>query len=227
MAESWKKLYLFFYNLSMFLGFAYALAVMSGSFLANPDVFPTECWSTVGSFFKVMHVLMYLEVVNPLFGLTKGSVPTAMIQVSGRNLFLWVLIGNEERMQTQPFVFYLFMTYSSIEVFRYPYYILSIYDKSQAVLTWLRYSLWIPLYPVGFICEGVIAYKSIVYLEESQRFTILLPNNWNIAFHLPNIIRFYLLFGFFPMLYNQMCHMYNLRCKKLGNGGQESLKKVE
>ena len=24
---------------------------------------------------------MYLEVVNPLFGLTKGSVPTAMIQV--------------------------------------------------------------------------------------------------------------------------------------------------
>ena len=52
MAESWKKLYLFLYNLSMFLGFAYALAVMSGSFLANPDVFPTECWSTVGSFFK-------------------------------------------------------------------------------------------------------------------------------------------------------------------------------
>ena len=52
MAESWKKLYLFFYNLSMFLGFAYALAVMSGGFLADPDVFPTECWSTVGSFFK-------------------------------------------------------------------------------------------------------------------------------------------------------------------------------
>lgn len=42
-------------------------------------------------------------------------------QVSGRNLFLWVLIGNEERMQTQPFVFYLFMTYSSIEVFRCAY----------------------------------------------------------------------------------------------------------
>ena len=40
------------------------------------------------------------------------------LQVSGRNLFLWMLIGNEERMQTQPFVFYLFMTYSSIEVFR-------------------------------------------------------------------------------------------------------------
>jgi len=75
-----KKLYLFFYNLSMFLGFAYVLTIMSGNYLANPDVFPSECWSAVGSFFKVLHVVMYLEVVNPLLGLTKGSVPTAMIQ---------------------------------------------------------------------------------------------------------------------------------------------------
>ena len=52
MAESLKKLYLFFYNLSMFLGFAYALTVMSCNYLANPDVFPSDCWSTVGSFFK-------------------------------------------------------------------------------------------------------------------------------------------------------------------------------
>ena len=52
MADSMKKLYLFFYNLSMFLGFAYALTVMSGNYLAKPDVFPSECWSAVGSFFK-------------------------------------------------------------------------------------------------------------------------------------------------------------------------------
>ena len=158
MTDSIKKLYLFSYNLLMFLGFAYALTVMSSNFLANPDHFPAECWSTVGHLFKVrvdqlyrnepnlnfkvLHVLMYLEVLNPLLGLTKGSVPTAMIQaklstnrlvyqssflfwsqVSGRNIFLWILIGNEERMQSQNFVFYLFMTYSSIEVFRCKFYI--------------------------------------------------------------------------------------------------------
>jgi len=227
MTDSIKKLYLFSHNLLMFLGFAYALTVMSSSYLADPDHFPAECWSTVGDLFKVLHVLMYLEVLNPLLGLTKGSVPTAMIQVSGRNIFLWILIGNEERMQSQNFVFYLFMTYSSIEVFRYPYYILSICDKNQRVLTWLRYSLWIPLYPIGFICEGVIAYKSIIYLEETQRFSLLLPNSWNIGFHPPNLIRFYLLFGFFPMLYNQMCHMYNLRCKKLGQPDSQRMSKQE
>ena len=101
-------------------------------------------------------------------------------------------------------------------------------SHSSPICVW-RYSLWIPLYPIGFICEGVIAYKSIIYLEETQRwvwkkwkiatttiplearFSLLLPNSWNIGFHPPNLIRFYLLFGFFPMLYNQMCHMYNLR----------------
>ena len=96
MTDSIKKLYLFSYNLLMLLGFAYALTLMSSSYLADPDHFPAECWSTVGDLFKVrvdqiyrhepnlnfkvLHVLMYLEVLNPLLGLTKGSVPTAMIQ---------------------------------------------------------------------------------------------------------------------------------------------------
>ena len=96
MTDSIKKLYLFSYNLLMFLGFAYALTLMSSKYSANPDHFPAECWSTVGDLFKVrvdqiyrhepnlnfkvLHVIMYLEGLNPLLGLTKGSVPTAMIQ---------------------------------------------------------------------------------------------------------------------------------------------------
>ena len=133
-------------------------------------------------------------------------------------------------------------------------------SHSSPICVW-RYSLWIPLYPIGFICEGVIAYKSIIYLEETQRwvwkkwkiatttiplearFSLLLPNSWNIGFHPPNLIRFYLLFGFFPMLYNQMCHMYHLRfqleqqfkilpfemirCKKLGQPDSQRMTKQE
>jgi hypothetical protein len=43
-----------------------------------------------------------------------------------------------------------------------------------------------------------------------------MPNDWNLAFYFPNVIRFYLLLGFFPMLYTMMWNMYQLRCKKLG-----------
>ena len=51
-----------------------------------------------------------------------------------------------------------------------------------------------------------------IILDLLARFSILLPNSWNFAFYFPNLIRFYLLLGFFPMMYNQMFHMYSLRC---------------
>jgi len=214
--ESWRKCYLFVYNLFMFCGFCYAIIVMSLKYSADPDTFPTKCWDTVGNIFKFLHLLMYLEVLNPMFGYTKGSVLEATIQVTGRCIWIFCLIDSEPRMQSKPVVFYLFMTYSVIEIFRYPYYMLSIYDKSVGLLTWIRYTIWIPLYPMGFICEGVIALRNIPYFEETEKFSVLLPNKWNFAFYFPNVIRFYLLLGFFPMLYTQMWHMYQLRCKKLG-----------
>ena len=83
MAESWKKLYLFLYNLSMFLGFAYVLAVMSGNFLVNPDVFPTECWSTVGSFFKASEQHQPLNNTSLFLGVARSDVS------GGGESFVW------------------------------------------------------------------------------------------------------------------------------------------
>ena len=37
---------------------------------------------------------------------------------------------------------------------RYPYYALSVINYEVKQLTWLRYTAWIPLYPIGFTCEG-------------------------------------------------------------------------
>ena len=74
----------------------------------------------------------FCQVLNPLFGYTKGSVVEAALQVSkiqnfgsllfqvtGRNIWIFALIDSEPRMQTKPVVFYLFMTYSIIEIFRF------------------------------------------------------------------------------------------------------------
>jgi len=226
--ESWRKTYLALYNLFMFSGFLYALVVMSISYCKDPEEFVTECFATVGNVFKFLHLLMFLEVLNPLFGYTKGSVYEAFIQVVGRNIWLFALIDSEPRMQNKPVVFYLFMTYSTIEIVRYPYYLLRIWDMDVGIVTWLRYTLWIPLYPLGFICEGVIALRDIPFFEETEKFSVLLPNKWNFGFYFPNVIRFYLLFGFFPMLYTQMWHMYSLRCKKLGiKQHRSNIKKID
>merc|ERR1711970_500912 len=107
------------------------------------------------------------------------------------------------------------MVWASIEVVRYPFYMLRVYDNELSLLTWLRYSIWIPLYPLGFLLEGVVILRSIPYAEETGRYTISLPNTYNFAFHFPTLLRMYLLFFFFPAMYRMMTYMYYQRVKKL------------
>jgi len=40
--------------------------------------------------------------------------------------------------------------------YRYPFYALSLLNFEVSWLTWLRYSAWIPLFPLGFMCEGMM-----------------------------------------------------------------------
>lgn len=51
--ESWRKNYLFCYNLFMFCGFLYVLVILSVRYMADQEVFPTKAWTTVGNVFKV------------------------------------------------------------------------------------------------------------------------------------------------------------------------------
>jgi very-long-chain (3R)-3-hydroxyacyl-CoA dehydratase len=67
------------------------------------------------------------------------------------------------------------------------------------------------MFPAAFVCEGVVMLRNIPYFEESERFTLSLPNSVNMAFHFPSLLRAYLLFLFFPMLYTAMNRMYHLR----------------
>lgn len=91
-------------------------------------------------------------------------------------------------------------------------------------MTWLRYTIWIPLYPLGFLCEGIIILRSIMYLEETEKFTLSLPNPYNFTFHFPTFLRIYLLFFFIPGLYTLMSYMYKARIKKLGRKKWEKRK---
>lgn len=213
--ESRKKVYLFCYNLFMFCAFLYVFAVLALNYAKNGEEALKEAWLVLGNPVKMIHLLMFLEVLHPVFGYTPGGFVEPLIQVGGRNFVLLALIEGEERMQDKPVVFYLFLVYSLVELVRYPYYMMRVYGMDFGLLTYLRYTAWVPLYPAGFICEGVCFLRNIPYFEETGKFSVGLPNAWNFSFYFPNLLRGYLLFFFFPMLYTMMNHMYHLRCKKL------------
>ena len=71
---------------------------------------------------------MFLEVLHPLFGYTKGSSLKNLAIIGARNFVIFVLIESEERMHEKPVVFYLMVVYSALEIVRYPYYLLRVYD---------------------------------------------------------------------------------------------------
>ncbi|XP_013787357.1 very-long-chain (3R)-3-hydroxyacyl-CoA dehydratase-like [Limulus polyphemus] len=214
--EDFRKIYLLLYNTFQFVSFLCILILMTIRYTKEGPFSMDGTYEAVGKTMKFCQILQLMEVVHPLLRFTKGSILMPLIQITGRLIILFVMIDAEPRMQTKPVVFYLFLVYSLIEVVRYPYYMLKIYDINISFITWLRYTIWIPLYPLGFVCEGVIILRNIPYFEETGKFSVNLPNPWNVSFSFPTVMRVYLLIGFFPMLFYMMTHMYRQRVKIIG-----------
>uniref|UniRef100_A0A1A9VZR8 Very-long-chain (3R)-3-hydroxyacyl-CoA dehydratase n=1 Tax=Glossina brevipalpis TaxID=37001 RepID=A0A1A9VZR8_9MUSC len=214
--ESTKTVYMVFYNFAQFIGFLYILSVISILYYRDgPDIIP-KTYENVGNAMKFVQLLQFLEILHPLFGYTKGNPLIPLAQVTGRNFVLFLMIECEERMQTKPVVFYLFIIWSLVEVIRYPYYLTAVVKKPLALLTWLRYTIWIPLYPMGILCEGIIILRNIPYFEETKRFSVEMPNQYNFTFDMTTFLKVYLLGFILPGSYILMTHMAKTRAKKLG-----------
>ncbi|XP_049301891.1 very-long-chain (3R)-3-hydroxyacyl-CoA dehydratase isoform X1 [Bactrocera dorsalis] len=220
--ENAKKVYLIFYNLSQFIGYLYILIVMGVLYYRDGIMSMPKIYESVGHAMKFCQLLQYLEVLHPIFGYTKGGVLMPFFQVMGRNFILFAMIELEERMQTKPVIFYIFLIWSCIEIIRYPYYLTQIFKCEIFLLTWLRYTVWIPLYPIGILCEGIIILRNLPYFEETKKFSLELPNKLNIYFDMPAFMKIYLLFLILPGTYLVMSHMAKTRGKKL-NGKHPNL----
>ncbi|EDV26485.1 uncharacterized protein TRIADDRAFT_54534 [Trichoplax adhaerens] len=116
--------------------------------------FHVGTYDITGSYMKFCQALAVLEVIHPLLGIVKSGVLTPAIQVFGRNMVLFMIISPQESIHGEKIVILLFLAWSLIEVIRYPQYALSVINYPIRIITWLRYTAWIPLYPVGFYLEG-------------------------------------------------------------------------
>lgn len=216
--EQFKKVYLVLYNMFQFVGFSYILIVMGIRWSRDGAESISGTYDAVGNAFKFIQLLQYLEVMHPIFGYTKGGALVPFLQVTGRNFVLFAMIDQEPRMMTKPVVFYLFIVWSLIEIVRYPYYLTQLLKTEISFLTWLRYSIWIPLYPLGVMCEGIIILRNIPYFEETKRLSLDMPNKYNWTFHMPTFQYLYILFLVLPGIFFIMTHMQKIRAKKLGSG---------
>ncbi|BFY98189.1 hypothetical protein BsWGS_01229 [Bradybaena similaris] len=182
---SLSQIYLFVYNLFQFVGHTYIFAILIYDYIKYGESAKRGAYESVGSQMTVCKIAAILEILHSLFKLVRTQVLMTVAQVGGQAFVLFFLVMQEPRLQISPLCWYLFVAWSAIEVIRYPYYMLQLMNIELKFLTWLRYTLWMPLYPFGILTEATITFQSITYFSETGFLSITLPNSANFAYYFP------------------------------------------
>ncbi|KAF0886013.1 HACD3 dehydratase, partial [Crocuta crocuta] len=210
---SLKKGYLFMYNLVQFLGFSWIFVNMTVRFFilgkGKHKISTLSFYDTFHTLADMMYfcqMLSVVETINAAIGVIRSPVIPCLIQLFGRNFILFIIFGTMEEMQNKAVVFFVFYTWSAVEIFRYPFYMLSCIDMDWKVLTWLRYTVWIPLYPLGCLAEAVSVIQSIPIFNETGRFSFTLPYPVKIKVRFSFFLQIYLILLFLGKywLYNRL-----------------------
>ncbi|KAG1671190.1 hypothetical protein FOA52_010126 [Chlamydomonas sp. UWO 241] len=151
------KAYLIAYN--------FAMAVLWGGllFVVVQQVFngasPQEITAAAAPFARVPQWAAALEVLHACVGLVPSSPVMALMQWGGKAHAMFTILYGVAEAQTSWLGPVLLAVWAVSEVIRYPWYALSTAGACPAWLTWLRYSMFLPLYPLGVVCEmGLGAY---------------------------------------------------------------------
>jgi len=106
--------------------------------------------------------LAALEVVHVLLGRVKSPLPTTFMQVSSRLILIWAIVPRFSSTHASPIYTTMVLAWSLTEVPRYAYYALGVAGiRPPPWLTWLRYSTFYFLYPLGAGSEALLALSTI------------------------------------------------------------------
>lgn len=212
-ALDYKKTYLFLYNLVMFIMFlkVYIVLIIKGlSGTVDDDVV-----RGTANIIKLLTYTQLLETIHPMLGLVPGGPLMPFTQCIGRLLVNYFLTEPDIRLDSTPYAHYLFIVWSSIEIFRYSFYALRVFKLDIYAITWCRYTLFVPLYPMGGFFESMVLLSTIKHYEKTGEYSVGLPNAANASFNLPWALRIYIFILLGPTIYILMKYMWSQRCKQL------------
>ncbi|MEQ2217151.1 hypothetical protein XENOCAPTIV_024783, partial [Xenoophorus captivus] len=89
---------------------------------------------------------------------------------------------------------------TSCSNFRYPFYMLRCFNTKWKTLTWLRYTVWIPLYPLGVLAEVI---QSIPIFVQTKLFSIPLPKAIGTSISFSHVLHAYLILMFWGKANNK------------------------
>ncbi|XP_028287524.1 very-long-chain (3R)-3-hydroxyacyl-CoA dehydratase [Parambassis ranga] len=210
---SLKTGFLVVYNLVQFLGFSWIFVNMTVRLIIFGQDSLYDTFHTISDVMFFCQILAAVEVLNAAFGLVRTGVIPTVIQVVGRNFILFIIFGSLEEMHHQPVVFFVFYLWSTIEIFRYPFYMLGCLNTEWKTLTWLRYTVWIPLYPLGVLAEAFAVIQSIPIFDKTKLFSIPVPKAIGTSVSFSYLLYVYLVLMFLGLFIN-FRHLYKQRKRR-------------
>lgn len=158
-----KTLYLVGYNVACAVGWAYVLYLTLVKLQTHGSNKKEALWASIGEPLTIVQSAAFLEVVHALIGLVSSPVLTVAMQVSSRLLLVWCYSRVYVSSQHDWSMYLMVISWSLVEVPRYLFYVFAQFKSVEMPygLFWLRYSLFMILYPTGISGEVLQMYAGI------------------------------------------------------------------
>lgn len=158
--------------------------------------------------------LAALEILHVLFGFVRSPLPTTVVQVSSRLILVWGIVECFPNTHSSPVYTTMILAWALTEVPRYAYYALSLAGCGvPSWLTWMRYSTFYVLYPIGAGSEALVMLSTISEWSNGK-WAVWSTEDW---------VKAGLVAIWVPGLWVMYSHMMRMRRKVLGVGKGQKL----
>ncbi|XP_028775749.1 very-long-chain (3R)-3-hydroxyacyl-CoA dehydratase 2 [Neltuma alba] len=142
-----STLYLLAYNSLQAIGWTFSLLAILINLLSTRSVAGT--YASSGKLISLLQCTAVLEVIHGAIGIVPSGVLLTLMQWGGRVHFLLAVVDKVHEVQGSPSVFITLLAWSISEVIRYSHYAFNCIGSCPPWITYLRYTGFIVLYPLG------------------------------------------------------------------------------
>ncbi|EEY62396.1 uncharacterized protein PITG_14831 [Phytophthora infestans T30-4] len=210
------NLYLLAFNGASCAGWAYVLYLTVTTVLeaygAGQDwnQVAQSTWIVVSLPLKIVQTMAVMEIVHAAVGFVRSPLGSTLMQVSSRLWLVWSInvLCPVSRYQ---FGFPLMVaSWGLVEVPRYSFYALNLYNAVPNFLFFLRYHLFMVLYPSGVLGEVLCMVSSLSFLSTGV-YAIQQPNAHNVSISLYVVVILVLVVYIpgLPVMYGHMLTQRN------------------
>ncbi|XP_044283520.1 very-long-chain (3R)-3-hydroxyacyl-CoA dehydratase 4 [Varanus komodoensis] len=208
--------YIFSYYLIQFCGHSWIFTNMIIRFLSFGEDSVADTFHSIGLMMRICQLLSILELLHICLSLEQDHFLPRLLQITERIIILFVVISSQEEVQGKYVVCLLFFLWNITDMVRYTYCMLAVTGIYFAELTWLHYSLWIPIYPLSVLAQAFAIYQSLPHFETDGTYSVQLPFPFDASVYFPYILKMYMII-LFGGTYFIVQHLYTERKAHLGS----------